>query len=300
MGYPGFPFFWSLDSVTQLARAFAFVAGVKLIGLVRRLVVVVDVMDLPRYQHIDLKYRIGLPISLLKLFDRCIYHVATRLWVCSRGIAECIKREMLWGRDRVATVENGAFPSKFDGVAGSLNGPPRTFIYAGQLYETRGVPELVREFCRSRRDDVELRLCGVGGEWISRRITDPRVEYLGPLNEEDCAKAVSESDVGIVYQPPGIYYDMVYPTKLPLYLARGKPVIATDNPELARSVREKGVGIVVARDRIAAAIDEMTAESISEYAANAESAKTSVYWDSIYDRAYLDLLGNGTNGVAGD
>ncbi|MGC8861388.1 MAG: glycosyltransferase [Armatimonadota bacterium] len=300
LGYPGFPFFWSLDSAMQLARAFAFVAGMKLVGLVRRLVVVVDIMDLPRYQHVDLKYRVGLPLWLLKLFDRSVYHLATRLWVCSRGIAECIGKEMLWGRQRVVTVENGAFPSRFDGTPTAMDGPPRTFIYAGQLYETRGVPELVREFCRSKRGDVELRLCGVGGEWITERVSDPRVKHLGPLNEEDCAEAVAHSDVGVVYQPQGVYYDMVYPTKLPLYLARGRPVIATDNPELARAVKEKGVGIVVEREGIAAAIDAMTAESISTYAANAARARTDVYWDNIYDRAYLSLLGAGGCRDAGD
>ena len=294
LGYPGFPFFWSMDSVPQLMRTFLFVAGMKIVGLVRRLVIVVDIMDLPRYQHIDLHYHVGLPNWLHKLFDRCVYHLATRLWVCSQGIGDCIRDEMLWGRDRAVTVENGAFPSRYDCLGNGSGHAPRTFIYAGQLFETRGVPELIEEFSRSRRDDVELRLCGTGGEWLPGRLDDPRIKYLGHLDEQDCARAVAESEVGIVFQPDGPYYDMVYPTKLPLYLARGKPVIATDNRELARSVKEMGVGVVVSRDGIAAAIDELTAESMSAYAPKVfgANARTSVYWDSIYDRAYSELVGH--------
>jgi glycosyltransferase involved in cell wall biosynthesis len=246
-------------------------------------------MDLPRFQHIDLQYEVGLPLWLFRAFDFLVYHVATSLWVCSRGIADRIRDEMLWGSRRVDVVENGAFPLATDAIPAAVLRAPRVFIYAGQLLATRGIADLIDEFSRCKRPDVELRLCGGGGEWITGYTSDPRIKYLGKLDEQECASAVYESDVGVVYQPEGKYYDIVYPTKLALYIAHGKPVLATDNLELRRSVNEKGVGLSVRRDEIAAAIDNMTTESIMPFARKAMEVRCEVFWDAVYDSAYSRL-----------
>lgn len=270
-------------------RAFLFIFGCKFVSVVRRQKIVIDIMDLPRYQYIDLGYQVGLPMWLFGLFDRCVYHLATELWVCSAGIAKKIAGEMLWGKNRVVVVENGAFPSDYDSSAGPMHRTPRIFIYAGQLYPARGVPELIDQFLRCRRTDIELRLCGTGGEWIPKSVTDPRIRYLGQLSEEECARAVAESDVGIVYQPRGPYYDIVYPTKMPLYVARGKPVLATDNPELARAVAEKQIGVVVATNGISDAVDSMSSDTLRPYVESALRLQRDVYWNSIYNAAFQNL-----------
>lgn len=290
LGYPAFPFFWSLESTGQLLRSLAFIVGCKIVGVLRRQHVIIDIMDLIRYQHVDLHYEVRLPKWLFRLFDCFVYHLASELWVCSSGIADQIRKEMRWGRGRVRTVENGTFPSEFDVSGTSDAHTPRIFMYAGQCYRTRGIDQLIDEFRKCGRADVELRFCGGGGEWIEEYASDPRVSYLGRLSHDACAKAVSEIDVGVVFQPQGFYYDMVFPTKLPLYIGRGKPVIATDNPELARAVQAKGVGLVVSRDEIASAIDSMTAERMLPYAARCRELRDGAYWNSIYDQALSNAL----------
>jgi len=288
LAYPGFPFFWSLDSVPQLLRAFVFAFGCKIVGILRGQRIVVDIMDLPRFQHVDLHYPVGLPIRLFRFFDLCVFHLSTELWVCSDAIARLIKREMLFGSSRVRTVENGTFPSDYDVTTSSGDKPPRVFVYAGQLHRSRGVGWLIEEFCRCKRSDVELHVCGDGGEWISDAVSDPRVKYLGRLNHDECARAVANGDVGIVYQPRGSYYDIVYPTKLPLYIGRGKPVIATDNPELSRAVLAMKVGLVVPANDIAKTIDGLDAGSLAGFAQNCAALRESVQWYSLYDRALGD------------
>ena len=76
----------------------------------------------------------------------------------------------------------------------------------------------------------------------------PNLHFLGKKAHDEVPRYIKGFDVGIVPYLLSDYTANVYPTKLNEYLAMGKPVVATDLPEIRRFNADHGQTVAVAAD----------------------------------------------------
>lgn len=202
----------------------------------RGLRLIVDVGDIPRWQHPALERPLPMPAFLHRLFERVVFGLADRVTVATPQLAEDLARDFGLP-DRFAVVPNGARP-------GAEPRPPRgertRFIYVGGLERARGIETLCREFVTRAPADAELVLMGEGGEWIAREF--PRVQVLPAAEEADCAREVVASDFALIPYPTHGYYRTVAPMKLPLYALARTPIISTELEASKYLIERHGLG----------------------------------------------------------
>jgi uncharacterized SAM-binding protein YcdF (DUF218 family)/glycosyltransferase involved in cell wall biosynthesis len=108
--------------------------------------------------------------------------------------------------------------------------------------------ELVR-FVAEANENASFVFCGPLQTDISQVQELPNTIFLGQKDKEDLPRYVKEFDVAIIPYRITDYTRNVYPTKLNEYLSMGKPVIATDLPEIEKFNSENGQIVRIARTK---------------------------------------------------
>ncbi len=118
----------------------------------------------------------------------------------------------------------------------------------------------------ARLPNTTFALIGPAQVDVSRLQACPNVHLLGQRPHTEVPAYVQGFDVGLVPYRIAEYTANVYPAKMNEYLAMGKPVVATDLPEVHRFNREHGDVIAVGRtaEEFATAIDSAAADAGAE------------------------------------
>ena len=193
-------------------------------------------------------------------------------------------------RERAATYSNRVhlFPSGVSleafeavrtqgsaGAARELESLPRPIAgYVGGIHQW--VDQDVIESAAKEMPGTSFVLIGPSQVDVSRLERLPNVHLLGQRPHSEVASYVQAFDVGLVPYRITEYTANVYPAKMNEYLVMGKPVVASDLPEVRRFNREHGDVVTVASnaDEFAAAIrraaEPSTADQIKRRIAVAE------------------------------
>lgn len=113
----------------------------------------------------------------------------------------------------------------------------KTVVYSGSLWrEAAGIEMLIDGFRRADIPDAELEFYGKGElvpeiERISA--SDPRVRYMGSLDNESMARRLREADLLVNPRPSSAEFcKYSFPSKTMDYMASGVPVLMTRLPGL--------------------------------------------------------------------
>jgi len=151
--------------------------------------------------------------------------------------------------------------------------------HSGNMGVKQGLDVIVDAAALNRSDDsIEFLLVGDGAACarIKRRVAElelRNVRFLPLLEAEEFRGLLAASDVCLLTQQKSVS-EIAFPSKIVTYLAAGRPVIASVNPnsEIARTVRESGAGWVVGAEdapALLAAIREFRGADLLRYGQNA-------------------------------
>jgi len=124
--------------------------------------------------------------------------------------------------------------------------------HSGNMGVKQGLDVVLDAAALNRSDDSMLFLCAGNGadcERIKRRAAQldlGNVRFLPLLDEKDFRGLMAASNVCLVTQQQSVS-EIAFPSKIVTYLAAGRPIITSVNPEceVARITRESGAGKVV-------------------------------------------------------
>ncbi|MGE0865658.1 MAG: ElyC/SanA/YdcF family protein [Vicinamibacterales bacterium] len=139
----------------------------------------------------------------------------------------------------------------------------------------------------TRLPNTTFALIGPAQVDVSRLQACPNVHLLGQRPHAEVPAYVQGFDVGLVPYRIADYTANVYPAKMNEYLAMGKPVVATDLPEVHRFNREHAEVIAVAKDApdFAAAIER----GIADAGADASQRRVAVAERNGWSRRLADM-----------
>jgi len=150
-------------------------------------------------------------------------------------------------------------------VPGDLARLPRPIAgYVGGIHQW--VDQDLLAATAANLPDTTFALVGPAQVDVSRLQACPNVHLLGQRPHAEVPAYVQGFDVGLVPYRIADYTANVYPAKMNEYLAMGKPVVATDLPEVHRFNRDHGEIIAVGKtaEGFADAIQQAVTETGSE------------------------------------
>ncbi|NKJ40318.1 glycosyltransferase [Rhizobium sp. SG570] len=240
------------------------------------------------YHSVDLLHTIdGIPREALLQAERQLIARADALVASSTGVADHLRAQhanpMVW--------ENVADIDLFQGMRAPVATRERRAIFVGNLTPSK-LNFAIFEAIVSK--GVRLALAGpfsIDGTKrdpaLTRLLASPLVTYLGTLNQQEMAKEIGRSWVGIIPYHLNQYTTGVFPMKVYEYLAAGLPVVATELP----SISDRAIpGVTLASSEgVAEAVARACA---SEYAPPpGDFSKNS--WDSRLEQIRTLLDSNG-------
>lgn len=284
LNYPSYPFFWQHKVTRYYWTALLFSRSLARYAGNSGAKVVIDVMDLVRFQHADLGLSMEMSDSQSRRFDKIVFSGAHALWVCSYTLAALVQREYGLQTESVKTVVNGS--TVRNGRKSARDGRPFRFVYCGGLAKERQTEAMVAAFIQADLPHAELHLSGLDGEWIPAEFAQPNIIYHGSLSDADAAGLTSECDAGLIYYPQFGYYHMAFATKLAHYVCCGVPILCTDVRETGSAVRKMGVGVVAdASDWPQAMRSMAAADPPTAYHGALLAAQQELTWEHLYTTA---------------
>ena len=143
----------------------------------------------------------------------------------------------------------------------------RIIVYSGSLWrEAAGIEMLIEGFRRADIADAELEFYGKG-ELVPEieRIAEsnPRVRYMGSLDNQSMARRLREVDLLVNPRPSSAEFcKYSFPSKTMDYMASGVPVLMTRLPGLPSDYRERVFFIEdETPDGVAAALERVLSQS---------------------------------------
>ncbi len=161
--------------------------------------------------------------------------------------------------------------------------------HSGNMGVKQGLDVVVDAAAQACDDESMLFLCvgaGVECEKIKRRAAEMHLDnlrFLPLLDEAEFRGLMAASDVCLVTQQRSVS-EIAFPSKIVTYLAAGRPVLASVNPEceVAQLLREAGAGAVVPAENPTALVDALCALRRSDLRKAGENARkyASERWSS--------------------
>ena len=281
----------SLTVFSKLAMVpfFAGFISMMLTSFSKRNEVFIEVNDLPYEQSRDL----GLPPIDHQTLDRVVFSDprAHFIFAASR-MRDYVVEAYGVPLSRTSVLINGGpqLPTQSESSVQQTKEDVLKFVYAGTMHRGRQIEAMLNTFSGS---DHELYLCGQGGEWL-RECADhlTNVHYLGPLEEADAHKLVSECDCGLIpYDEKLSYLKIVFPIKASFYITAGIPFLSTKIPELVDHFSDSAIFAPI--DQWGAFLgDTDLPHLIRELRDNSRLKQHHYEWRSIIDRWFSgDELG---------
>src|SRR5436190_1654370 len=188
-------------------------------------------------------------LTLLRA-DRAKYQ-AIQEDLVGKGIARQKLTPVVMGVDLEASLPEAIAPADDARLKGK-----RVLIYLGTLARGRRIEVLfdMLKILRQRFPDVLLLLVGEADDEVDekrlRKLADDAgvaeaTVWTGWLPPREAWRYVRAAEVGLAPVPRGSMLDCGSPTKVLEYLALGVPVVANDNPDQERVLREGGGGLCV-------------------------------------------------------
>lgn len=292
LAFPSLPFLWNLSQYRCLAQSLYFLIGLRLLSSWQRFRIVIDVSDMPRHQFKELGFDIGVKLTLLRWFEKQYFRLAHKVWFPAQPMADVATKEMRIDKEKVAIVVNGNLrngcPKSHSEVLPDYSRPV-SFVYAGDLRQDRGIKNMVQAFRDISPEVARLSVCGINGDWLKN---DDHIINLGPLSAEACNAFVSQADIGIIPYPPEGYYNIIFPTKLSLYITCGVPILTTQIEETSRIVKQAGIGFVADFSDLKKSLLNVcrgTAE-VEECRRQISRIRDEFFWERILDNAFKTVL----------
>jgi len=168
-----------------------------------------------------------------------------------KGIARQKLTPVVMGVDLEVSVPERIAPADDARLKGK-----RVLVYLGTLARGRRIEILfdMLRILRQQFPDVLLMMVGeaedeVQEKWLRTRAGEAGVGdatiWAGWLPTQESWRYVRAAEVGLAPHPRGTLFDSGSPTKVVEYLALGVPVVASDNPDQERLLREGGGGLCV-------------------------------------------------------
>jgi glycosyltransferase involved in cell wall biosynthesis len=116
---------------------------------------------------------------------------------------------------------------------------PFVIMYHGQVFERQGLDLAVMALGKIRESfpNAELRIYAPSTPFLEQVMDLARklglceaVRYLGPMTQEQIAKAIGECDVGVIPNRRTKFAELCTPMRIFEYLSQGKPLIAPRVP----------------------------------------------------------------------
>ncbi|MFH0778653.1 MAG: glycosyltransferase [Candidatus Eisenbacteria bacterium] len=293
MLYPAFPFAAPLTNKSFFAAAWFYVC-LRAIATLKGVRIGIRVHDLPRWavgSAID-SWRTPARPEFMRLLEGIVLRLADRIWTTSDAEGRIIVEEFKLAPGKVSTSTNGCI--RADARASVPPDGSFRFVYSGALQKEKGIQDMIEAFLRIPRDDVELYLTGAQGEWLKGSYDDRRLKLLGLVKTtEDVIGVVKSCDVAIIPYPRHRFNDVMFPTKLALYVVCEVPVLSTDLVETSRVIRENGIGLSCPAEEMQKYMEMLASrrDLLREFGDNCRRIKEDFYWDTILRKAFCQLVG---------
>jgi len=269
-----------------------------------RIPYVFDVEDLQPDAAADLGMLPGWAVRILYKVEAAAYRHAKlvttltpsmRKRIVDKGVAR-EKVELLEPRMDDSLVdlqpdEGSAFRERYNLGAKFL------VTHSGNMGVKQGL-DVVLDAAALHRDDDSVLFLFVGDgadcERLQRRAAQMQLQnarFMPLLSQQDFRGLLAASGICLVTQQQSVS-EIAFPSKIVTYLAAGRPIMASVNPEceVARVIRESAAGRVVnAEDpeALSFALQEMRSENLSMYGENAR-AYASERWSSVRVLGHLE------------
>jgi glycosyltransferase involved in cell wall biosynthesis len=177
--------------------------------------------------------------------DRTVTKRADWVWCITNRIAE-IRYRQGKAKARVCLVPNGLFLDRIQTAGPHDQG----LVFSGNLTPAKGVDRLITAV--AELTGTQLTIFGDGGmlEQLKQLTKDlkleDRIDFAGRVSNQSILEQLNQFTVGLaLYRPNENYVYYSDPLKVKEYLAAGLPVIMSDIPELAQTVKEAKVGVAI-------------------------------------------------------
>jgi colanic acid biosynthesis glycosyl transferase WcaI len=284
-----------------------------------RIPYVFDVEDMQPDSAAELGMLPSWALGFLYKVEKAAYSHAALVTTLTRGMRNRIVEKGI-PTEKVALLEARADDSLLDiearegGAFRQRYGLENKFLatHSGNMGVKQGLDVIVDAAALNRSDDsMQFLLVGDGAECgrIQRRVAElelRNVRFLPLLDAAEFRGLLAASDICLLTQQKSVS-DIVFPSKIVTYLAAGRPVIASVNPncEIAETVRESGAGRVVAPEdgaALLAAIKEFRGADLEKYHQKAQEY-ASRRWSSArvlvqLERSLVSAASSLTNSLA--
>jgi colanic acid biosynthesis glycosyl transferase WcaI len=284
-----------------------------------RIPYVFDVEDLQPDSAAELNM---LPLWALKFLyrvERAAYRHASLVTTLTNGMRKRIVTKGI-PSEKVELIEPRVDESLFDiepdegNVFRRRYGLDGRFLvtHSGNMGVKQGLDVIVDAALLNRSDDtMQFLLVGDGAVCgrIRQRVAElqlQNVRFLPLLNEEDFRGLLAASDLCLLTQQKSVS-ESAFPSKIVTYLAAGRPVIASVNPncEIAETIQESEAGMIVAPEdgpALLSAIQKLRGADLREHGKKAR-AFASQKWSSArvlghFERSLMLAGATETNSLA--
>ena len=149
-------------------------------------------------------------------------------------------------------------PDKKNGILGEEYAQNKIVIYEGAVSRKRGLDKFLLALPKVRETVLDVKFLVVGklfdtgdfekwiDDYLKKQKLNANFEMIGQKPHEEVVNYINISNVGIILFQPTHYNNLIgLPLKLFEYMACGKPVVASNFPEIAKVVKEADCGILV-------------------------------------------------------
>jgi colanic acid biosynthesis glycosyl transferase WcaI len=307
------------DVLLVVSPPLGLAASAILLSRLWRIPYVFDVEDLQPDAAAELGMLPGWAIKLLYRVEEAAYRYARlvttltpsmRKKIVAKGVAE-EKVELLEPRMDDSLVdlmpeEGTAFRERY-----SL-GEKFLVTHSGNMGVKQGL-DVVLNAARLLRGDNSILFLFVGNGADYKRLRHrsaqlqlDNVQFLPLLDQVDFRGCLAASGVCLVTQQQSAS-EIAFPSKIVTYLAAGRPIVASVNPEceVARVIQESGAGRVVDAEEpeaLSFALQELRSEDLCKFGENAREY-ANLRWSSVrvlghVERSLIAAAGPGIGSVA--
>ncbi|MFQ3549576.1 MAG: hypothetical protein SNJ70_07475 [Armatimonadota bacterium] len=290
LNYPSYPFYWQHKVTIFYMLSNIFSRKLKKASEKYAFDIIIDIMDLPAFQYNDLGFKLEMNPKTLMKFDKKIFSNSNYLWVCSKNLSNLIMDKYSIENYKIIIALNGYSKeavSKKKPISDVLK-----FAYAGSLNKERGIKELIESFLSADRQNIELHICGLYGEWIREEYDDRRIIYYGSKTNDGASNILSKCDIGLIPYPQSGYYQLAFATKLPFYLSLGTPILCSNVDETGSYIKKYNFGMTWDINDFTSAFSYITdnKDIIDNWKNSVFENRHIFSWDNIYSSALLETI----------